>query len=99
MFSLTVQPEALASAGADLDGLGSTLRSGNTLAAGPTAGVTPAAADMVSALTAAQFATHATMYQAVAARAAAVHDLLVATLGVSAGSYQTTEAANAVAAG
>ena len=35
----------------------------------------------------------------VAARAAAVHDLVVATLGVSASSYQTTEAANAVAAG
>jgi hypothetical protein len=99
MFSLTVQPEALASAAAVLNGLGSTLRSGNTLAAGPTAGVTPAAADMVSALTAAQFAAHAAMYQAVAARAAAVHDLLVATLDGSAGSYQTTEAANAVAAG
>ena len=99
MLTLTVQPEALAFTAADLDGLGYALRSGNALAAAPTAGVTPAAADVVSALTAAQFAAHAGMYQAVAARAATIHDLLVATLGASAGSYQTTEAANAVATG
>jgi PE family len=99
MFSLTVQPEALAFTAADLDWLGSALRSANALAAGPTAGVTPAAADPVSALTAAQFAAHADLYQAVAAQAAAIHDLFVATLGVNADSYQTTEAANAVATG
>jgi PE family len=96
---LTVQPEALVSAAADLDGLGYVLRSGNALAAAPTAGVTPAAADVVSALTAAQFAAHAGGYQAVAARAAAIHDLLVTTLRVGSGSYHATEAANAAAAG
>jgi hypothetical protein len=99
MYSLTVQPEALASTAADLDGLGSALRSGNAFAAAPTAGVAPAASDVVSALTAAQFAAHAGLYQAVAARAAAVHDLVVATLAASAGSYETTEAVNTVAAG
>jgi pyridoxal/pyridoxine/pyridoxamine kinase len=61
--------------------------------------VSPAAGDTVSALTAAQFAAHAEMYQAVAAQASAIHDHLVATLGAGVNSYQTTEAANAVATG
>jgi hypothetical protein len=52
----------------------------------------------VSALTAAQFAAHAQMYQAVSAQAAEIHDMFVNTLGTSAGSYAATEAANAVAA-
>ena len=58
----------------------------------------PAAADEVSALTAAQFATHAEMYQAISAQAAAIHEMFVNTLGASAGSYAATEAANAIAA-
>ena len=59
----------------------------------------PAAADEVSALTAAQFAAHAQLYQAVAAQAAAIHEQFVNTLGTSAGSYAATEAANAASAG
>jgi len=59
--------------------------------------VIPAAADAVSALTAAQFATHAQIYQPVGAQAAAIHALFVATLGASASSYAATEAANAAA--
>ena len=60
----------------------------------PTTGV-------VSALTAAQFAAHAQMYQAVSAQttATAIHEMFVSTLGVSSGSYAATEAANAVASG
>jgi pyridoxal/pyridoxine/pyridoxamine kinase len=68
-------------------------------AAGPTAGVTPAAGDVVSALTAAQFASHAQRYQAVGAHAAAVQELLATMLGTSATSYAATEAANAAAVG
>ena len=59
----------------------------------------PAAADEVSALTAAQFATHAEMYQVISAQAAAIHEMFVTTLGLSAGSYAATEAANAAATG
>ncbi|EUA50590.1 PE family protein [Mycobacterium xenopi 3993] len=70
----------------------------NAAAAAPTSGVIPAAADEVSALTAAQFAAHAARYQAVSAQAAAVHELFVRTLGTSAASYAATEAANAIAA-
>jgi hypothetical protein len=53
----------------------------------------------VSALTAAQFAAHAQMYQAVSAQAAAIHEQFVNTLSTSSGSYALTEAANAAAAG
>ena len=97
MSFVTARPEELAAAAANLQGIGSALNAQNEAAAAPTTGVVPAAADAVSALTAAQFAAHALMYQAVSAQAAAIHEMFVATLGTSAGSYACTEAANAVA--
>jgi hypothetical protein len=99
MSYVTAQPEALAAAAAALQGIGSAMSSQNAAAAAPTTGVVPAAADEVSALTAAQFAAHAQMYQAVSAQATAVHEMFVNTLGISSGSYLATEAANAAAAG
>ena len=99
MSFVSAQPAELAAAAENLQGIGSTLTAQNVAAAAPTTGVQPAAADEVSALTAAQFATHAEMYQAISAQAAAIHDMFVNTLGVSAVSYGTTEAANAAAAG
>jgi len=99
MSFVTTQPEALAAAAGVLQGLGSTMSAQNAAAAAPTTGVVPAAADEVSALTAAQFAAHAQMYQAVSAQAAAIHELFVNALHLSSGSYAATEAANAAAAG
>jgi hypothetical protein len=99
MSFATTQPEALNSAATSLGGIGSSLNAQNAAVAAPTTGVVPAAADEVSALTAAQFAAHAQLYQAVAAQAAAIHEQFVNTLGTSAGSYAATEAANAAAAG
>lgn len=99
MSFVTAQPELLASAAGGLRGVGSAMAANNAAAAAPTTGVVPAAADEVSALTAAQFALHAQLYQAVSAQAAAIHEMFVNTLGVSADSYAVTEAANAVAAG
>jgi hypothetical protein len=98
MSFVNTHPEALAAAASNLMGIGSSMRAGNTAAAAPTTGVIPAAADEVSALTAAQFAAHAQVYQAMAAQAAAIHEQFVATLGASSGSYAATEAANAAAA-
>lgn len=98
MSFVTTQPELLGTAAGTLQGIGSAMTAGNSAAAAPTTGVIPAAADEVSALTAAQFATHAQMYQAVSAQAAAIHEMFVNTLNVSAGSYAATEAANAAAA-
>lgn len=82
-----------------MQGIGSTLSAQNAAAAAPTTGVVLAAADEVSALTAAQFAAHAQKYQAVSAQAQAIHEMFVTTLGMSSGSYAATEAANAAATG
>lgn len=99
MSFVTTQPEALATAAGSLKSIGSTMNAQNAAAAAPTTGVVPAAADEVSALTAAQFAAHAQMYQAVSAQAAAIHEMFVNALATSSGSYAATEAANAAAAG
>ena len=96
---VTTQPEALAAAAASLGAIGSALGAQNAAAASPTMGVTPAAADEVSALTAAQFAAHGTMYQAVSAQAEAIHEQFVQTLATSGVSYLTAEIANTAATG
>jgi|SRR5580693_187843 hypothetical protein len=98
MSFVTTQPELLTVAAGNLEGIGAGMTAGNAAVAAPTTGVVPAAADEVSALTAAQFAAHAQMYQAVSAQAAAIHEMFVNTLGISAASYAATEAANAAAA-
>jgi hypothetical protein len=98
MSFVTTQPELLASAASQLQGIGAVMTAQNGAAAASTTGVVPAAADEVSALTATQFGAYAAMYQAVGAQAAAVHAMFVRTLGASANSYAATEAANAIAA-
>ncbi len=95
MSFVTTQPAALTSAAGDLNSIGSAVEAGNIAAAAPTTGVMPAAADEVSALTAAQFAAHAVLYQELSALATAIHQQFVSVLGASAGSYAATEAANA----
>ena len=97
MSFVTTQPEMLAAAVAHLQSIGSAMSVQNAAAAAPITGVVPAAADEVSALTAARFALHAQMYQEVSAQAAAIHQMFATTLGTSAGSYAATEAANAIA--
>jgi hypothetical protein len=96
---VTTQPEALSAAAGDLGVIGSAVSSQNAAAAAPTTDILPAAADEVSALTAAQFVAHAHMYQALSAEAAAIHEMFVNTLATSAGSYAVAEAANAIATG
>jgi hypothetical protein len=99
MSFVTTQPQMLSAAAGNLQDIGSAVSAVNAAATGPTTGVIPAAADEVSALTAAQFVAHAQMYQDFSAQAAAIHEQFVNTLGTSAGSYAATEAANAAAAG
>lgn len=96
---VTTEPEALSMAASNLGVIGSAVSAQNAAAAAPTTGIIPAAADEVSALTAAQFVMHANMYQQISAQAAAIHEQFVATLATSANTYAATEAANAVAAG
>jgi PE family len=97
--SVTTDPEMLSAAAYELAGVGAAMAAANSGASGPTTGVVPAAADQVSALTAAHFAAHAGHYQAVASAAGTIHALLVSTLQANASSYAITEAANTVAAG
>jgi PE family len=97
MSFVTTQPETLASAAADLESIGAAMEAGDASAAAPTTGVVPAAADQVSALTAAQFSAQGQLYQAVSAQAAAIHEMFVSALSTSAESYTATEVANAAA--
>lgn len=99
MSFVFTDPEMLAASAGKLAGLGSAMAADNAGAAGPITEVTPPAADLVSAWTAARFALHAHMYQEISAQAAAVHEQMVAALGSDAGAYTTAEAANAAAAG
>jgi HAMP domain-containing protein len=98
MVFVTAQPETLAAAASRLHAIGSALAAQNAATETPMTGVIPAAADEVSALTAAKFAGHGQTFQALSAQAAAMHEMFVATLQTSAGSYAATEAANAAAA-
>jgi|SRR5690625_7231470 len=98
MSFVSTQPAELTAAAGELTGIGSAMAAQNAAAAPATTGVVPAAADPVSALTAAQFIAHADLYQAVSAQANAIHQMFVTTLMTSAGSYEATEAANAAAA-
>ena len=99
MTFVTTQPEALTAAASNLAAIGSALSAQNAAAAQPTTGVVPAAADEVSALTAAQFSAHAGMYQSISAQADAIHQMFVAALNASANGYAATEASNAASAG
>lgn len=96
---VTTHPEVLSAAAGDLHNIGAAMAAGNAAAASPTGGVLPAAADEVSALTAAHFTAHAADYQAISTQAAAIHEMFVQTLVASAASYAATEAANTSAAG
>jgi hypothetical protein len=99
MSFVTTRPEALTAAASTLQTLGTSMAAQNGAAAAPTTGVAPAAADPVSALQAAQFSAYGTWYQQVSGQAAAIHQMMVNTLGTSAGSYGETEAANQAATG
>ena len=70
----------------------------NAAAAAPTTSLAPAASDLVSAMTAAQFGQQGVAYQTLAAQAAEVHEQLVAALRSGAGAYALAEAANVAAA-
>ncbi len=99
MSFVTTQPEVLSGAAGSLSGIGDAMVARNAAAAAPTTGLAPAASDMVSAMTAAQFGKQGVAYQQIAVQAAEVHEQLVAALRSGAGAYALTEAANAAAAG
>ncbi len=95
MSFVAVTPEALASAGADLENIGSALSAAHVAAAGPTTAVLAAGADEVSAALAALFSGHGQLVQAASAEAAVVHQQFVQTMSASGAMFAATEAANA----
>jgi hypothetical protein len=92
---VTTNPDVLSGAAASLSGIGDTMVARNAAAATPTTALAPAASDIVSAMTAAQFGKQGVAYQQMAAQAAEVHEQLVAALRSGASAYGLTEAANA----
>jgi len=96
---VTAQPEVLSGAASTLSGIGDAMAARNAAAEAPTTGLAPAASDIVSTMTAAQFGKQGVAYQQLAAQATEVHEQLVTTLRSGAGAYALTEAANAAAAG
>lgn len=99
MSFLRAQPEVLDAVADGLHRVNEAVREGSSAAATPTVGIVPAAADVVSILTAAQFASHARLFQVISAEAAMVREQLAITLGISARSYAATEIANLSAVG
>jgi hypothetical protein len=95
---VTTQPDVLQGAASTLSGIGDAMIARNSAAAGPTTALAPAASDLVSAMTAAQFGQHGALYQQIAAQAAEVHEQLVAALRSGGSAYALTEANNVIAA-
>lgn len=98
MSFVSIESQELTAAAGHLAAIGSAITDFSSAVAEPTTGLVPAAADEVSALTAAAFAAHGMLFQEVSAQASAIQQLFVANLHASAGSYAATEAANAAAA-
>lgn len=98
MSFLQILPDELTAAATQLGALGSSMAAQNAAAIAPTTTLAPAAADEVSALQAALFTAYGAFYQQVSVEAQAIHDMFVNTLGISAGTYGTTEALNSSAA-
>lgn len=92
MSLLTVSPDWLTAAAADLENIGTSLHSASAAAALPTTGVAAAAADEVSAAVAALFADFGDEFQAINSQVSAYHAQFLQTLGAAAGSYASAEA-------
>jgi hypothetical protein len=92
MSFVVAAPQELATAAADLAGIGSTLGAANAAAVAPTTGVLASAADQVSAQVAALLSEHGLGYQQVSAQMAAFHEGVVQTLTTGASTYAEAEA-------
>ena len=95
MSYLVAAPDMLATAAADLEGIGSALTAATAAAAAPTTAVAAAGADEVSTAIAALFSTHAQAHQALSAEAALFHTQFVQALTAAVKAYAGAEAASA----
>ncbi|WP_264960718.1 PE family protein, partial [Mycobacterium kiyosense] len=94
MSFVVVGSELLASAAADVAGIGSALEQAGSSAAVSTTRIAVAAGDEVSAAIAELFSGHGRQFQEVSARAAAFHAQFVESLAGAGGAYGSAEALN-----
>lgn len=94
MTNLLAQPAAIATAAADIAGLGSAISEANAAAAAHTTGLLAAAADEVSAATSTLFNTFGQEYQAVTRLVEGYRRDFAAALAGAANAYAGAEAAN-----
>jgi PE-PPE domain/PE family len=97
MTYVLTQPQAVATAAADVAAIGSTVDEATAAAAGRTTGVVAAAADEVSTAVATLFDTYANEWQGLIARAAVFHRELAQTLAAAGNAYANAEAASLAA--
>lgn len=94
MAHVSVVPDVLTAAAADVEKIGADLVVAHLASAPSTVAVMPAAADEVSASIAHLFSGYAEDYQKLATKAATFHQQFVEHLTASAGSYAIAESAN-----
>ena len=94
MSYVLTTPEMLAAAATDVGNIGSAISTASSNAAGPTAGLLPAAEDEVSAAIAKLFGAYGQEYQAVVSQAAAFHNEFTQALAAAGNAYLEAEAAN-----
>ena len=94
MSFVSVAPEMVAAAAADLAGIGSAISAANAAAAVPTTEVVAAAADEVSAAIAALFGAHAQEYQAIECAGGGVSGAVCAGVDRGCGGLWAAEAAD-----
>lgn len=95
MSFVSVSPEMVVTAAADVARIGSMVGAANAAALVPTTQLVAAAEDEVSEAIASLFGTHAREYQELGGQAATFHDRFVQTLTASAGAYSAADS-NAV---
>jgi hypothetical protein len=94
MSYVVTTPEMLAAASTDVGKIGSAISTASSNAAGPTAGMLPAAEDEVSAAIAKVFGAYGQEYQTVVSQAAAFHNEFTEALAAAGNAYLEAEAAN-----
>ena len=97
MPNVSVAPNALTVAAADLAELGSAVSAHTAMATHCTAGMAAAAVDEISVAAADLFRTYAQGYQELLTQAAEFHDAFTRTLTAAGAAYAQAEAANAAA--
>lgn len=97
MSFLLAEPQALAAAAANIEGIGSSIGAASAAAAGPTSTVLAAAGDEVSAAIAKLFGGYGLEYQSVLTQAAAFQSQFQLSLAAAGNAYAAAEAAGAAA--